>query len=314
MRRVFVILLIFVLGLDASALALDKVRIGAPGDPGLLTFPLAQKVGFLKAEGFDAEIVTISGATAAMALTSGDLSYFAGLGILRAIMQGLPLKLVACFRPFPHFVLLSRAEIKSVKELKGKTMGVPNFGGGQDLIARMIITHFGLDPQKDIKFIAGEGRYARMLQGLLDATVVSIPADFHGKTLGFNVLARSGELFTYPISGLIAHDKIIKERPNEIKRLIRAGINANRYMKRNREGTIQVLMGVYRLPKEIAVATYESLVKGFNDDGSLPQDGFQTLFEDTKKLARLDRQVSISDVVDLSILKEAQREMGIVAR
>jgi hypothetical protein len=73
-------------------------------------------------------------------------------------------------------------------------------------------------------------------------------------------------------------------------------------------------MGVYRLPKEIAVATYESLVKGFNDDGSLPQDGFQTLFEDTKKLARLDRQVSISDVVDLSILREAQREMGIVAR
>lgn len=173
MWRVLVNLLIFVLGLQASALALDKVRIGAPGDPGHLTFPLAQKVGFLKAEGFDGEIVTIAGATAAMALTSGDLGYFAGLGILRSIMQGLPFKLVAWVRPFPHFVLMSRAEIKSVKELKGKTIGINNFGEGSDQIVRMTLQHFGLDPQRDVKLLAAgptEGRYARMLQGLLDAT------------------------------------------------------------------------------------------------------------------------------------------------
>lgn len=85
-------------------------------------------------------------------------------------------------------------------------------------------------------------------------------------------------------------------------------------MKEDREGTIQVLMSAYRLPREVAVATYESLVKGFNDDGSLPKDGFQTLLEDTKKLAKLDRDVSITDVADLSILREAQRELGIVTR
>ena len=294
--------------------AADKIRIGTPPDPAHLTFRLAQKVGFLKAEGFDAEIITISGSVAAMALTSGDLAYFAGLGILRSIMQGLPLKLVACFRPFPHFVLMSRPEIKSVKELKGKTIGVPNFGGGNDLIGRMMIAHFGLDPQKDMKFVAGggnESRFSRMQQGLLHATIVSIPADFYGKKLGFHVLARAEELFTYPISGLIAPDKKIREKPDEIKRLIRAGIRANRYIKENREGTIQVLIGTYRLPREIAAASYESLLKGLNTDGSLPVDGFQTLLEDTKRLAKLDREVSLNDVADFSILKEAQRDLGI---
>jgi hypothetical protein len=38
--------------------AADKIRIGTPPDPAHLTFRLAQKVGFLKAEGFDAEIIT----------------------------------------------------------------------------------------------------------------------------------------------------------------------------------------------------------------------------------------------------------------
>jgi len=298
----------------ATIYAADKVRIGAPGDPGMLTFPLAQKVGFLKAEGLDAEIITMSGAIAAMALTSGDLGYFAGLGILRSIIQGLPFKIVACFRPFPHFVLLSRHEIKSVKELKDKNIGVNNFGGGQDLVGRMMIAHFGLDPQKDVKFVAGggsESRFSRMQQGLLHATVVSIPADFYGKKLGFNVIARAEDLVSYPISGLIAPDKKIREKPDEVKRLIRAGIRANRYIKENREGTIQVLMALYKLPREIAAASYESLLKGLNSDGSFPVEGFQTLLEDTKRLAKLDREVSLNDVADFSILKEAQRDLGI---
>ena len=150
-----------------------------------------------------------------------------------------------------------------------------------------------------------------MPQGLLDATLVTPPSDFYGKKLGFHVLARAEELFTYPISGLIAPDKKIREKPDEIKRLIRAGIKANRYIKENREGTIQVLIAMYKLPREIAAASYDSLLKGLNSDGSLPVDGFQTLLEDTKRLAKLDREVSLNDVADLSMLKDAQRDLGI---
>ena len=129
--------------------------------------------------------------------------------------------------------------------------------------------------------------------------------------MGFSVLARGEDLFTYPISGLIANTKKIKEKPDEIKRLIRAGIKANRYMRANREGTIPILMSTYKLEKEVASALYDSFVKGFNDDGSLPEDGFRVLIEDTKRVAKVDREVAFSEVADLSILREAQREMGI---
>ena len=44
-------------------------------------------------------------------------------------MTGLPVKVVACFGPAPVFALVARPEVKSVQELKGKTVGISTFGG-----------------------------------------------------------------------------------------------------------------------------------------------------------------------------------------
>ena len=314
-RLIYTSMFLFVSGFlfQASAQAADKIRIGLPPDAGHFTLPLAQQRGFLKEEGLEAEIISITGPAANIALASGDIDYYTGFGsAMRAMLQGLPGRVVVCYRPSPHFVLLARPEIKTVKELKGKTIGVQP-GSAPDLMARLIIKHFGLDPDKDIKFVSGGSSgttVARLGQGLIDGTAAPVPWDYHGKKMGLNVLARAEELFTYPISGAVVHTKKIKEKPDEIKRLIKAGIKANRYMRTNREGTIPVLMSTYKLDKEVATALYDSFVKGFNDDGSLPEDGFRTLIEDTKRVTKVDREVALREVADLSILSEAQREMG----
>ena len=314
MSQIFVALLTIFLA-QTSIQAADKIRISTPGDAAHFTMHLAQKRGFLKEEGFEAEIITISGPVANIALSNGDTDYFSGFGsALRSILQGLPLRIVACYRPTPHFMLQSRPEFKSVKDLKGKTIGITAFGSGTELVGRLMVKHFGLDPDKDVKFIPGgssEGRLIRMQQGLLDATVATVPTDYHGRKMGFPIIVRSEDLFTYPFSGLTAHVKKIKEKPDEVKRVIRAGIKANRYMRSNRDGTIPVLMSTYRIDKEVATAAYDSFIKGFNLDGSMPEDGFRRLLDDTKRVMKIDREVALSEVADLSILREAQRELGI---
>ena len=150
--------------LQPSAQAADKIRIGLPADAGHFTFPLAQKRGFLKEEGIEAEIITITGPVANIALSNADIDYYTGFGSgMRSMLQGLPARIVACYRPLPHFVLLGRPELKSVKDLKGKIIGV-NIGGGPDLVARLMIKHFGLDPDKDMKFVPGGGPKALLLE------------------------------------------------------------------------------------------------------------------------------------------------------
>jgi ABC-type nitrate/sulfonate/bicarbonate transport system substrate-binding protein len=92
--------------------------------------------------------------------------------------------------------------------------------------------HLGLDPDKDLKFLATgviETRLLAMKQGLTAATLGSPPADYLAKKMGYIVLARAHELFSYPASGLIVNVKRIKEKPEEIKRMIKAGIRTNRF-------------------------------------------------------------------------------------
>src|SRR5437879_2318472 len=118
-----------------------------------------------------------------------------------------------------------------------------------------IFKHFGLDPDKDIKFLplgTNERRFSAMKQGLTAGTMGSPPLDFLGKKMGFVVLARAYELFSYPTSGVVASLKRIKEKPDEVKRVIKAGIKATRNIHQNREGTIQFMTEWSKIDKEMA--------------------------------------------------------------
>ena len=303
---------------QTSANAADKIRIAHPNRENMfVTLPLAQKRGFFREQAIEAEFIQIRGTASRAALLSGELDYYTGFGsMISAAIAGFPVKIVACYVPALPNVLIARPEFKSVQALKGKTIMVGGLGTDPHIIARIILKHFGLDPDKDVKFVpsaggSAEGRLAALNQGSVAATIVGSPLDIEGQKLGLNILARSQELVSYPVAGLVATVKKIKERPDEIKRVIKAGIKANRYVRAEREGTIQFLTEWQKVDKEIAAATYDSVRSAYSDDGTPPEDGLRLAIEEAKKATKVDRPVSLSDVADLSILKEAQSELGI---
>jgi len=295
----------------------DKIlRIGFPDLAAqFVPLPLGEKRGFFKEEGIQGEFIRIRPAISSAAMISGELDYDTVLGNgIGAAIRGLPVKVVACYLPATPIALIARPEFKSIPELKGKAIGLNTFGGTLESIARLMVKHSGLDPDKDVKFLATgtvDSRFASMKQGLTAATLGSPPLDFLGKRLGFVVLARAQELFNFPASGLVASVRKIKEAPDEIKRVIKAGIKANRYIHQNRDGTIQVMMEWLKINKEIATATYDSVANAFNEDGSLPEKGLRLAIDEAKRIGKVDRDVAFSEVADLSILREAQRELGI---
>lgn len=303
----------------ADAFAADKIRISISSlDVAFLTGGVAFKRGFLKEEGLDAELIRMNANVSITALATGDIDYTMIFGsVVRAGVRGLPMKVVASFMDSSTHTLIARPEYKSVKELRGKTLGVSSFGATADVAARMMFQKSGIDPEKDIKIIAlgsDRARFSALKEGIVDVAVISPPADVEGKKMGFNVVARAYELFTFPFVGLGASNKKIKERPDEIKRAIKAMIKANRYIVANRDGSIQTLAEWGRTDRENAAASYDGTVKVFNNDGSVPDGGLKLVIEQSKQSLKVDKPITPEDVSDLGPLREAQKELGIKGR
>lgn len=302
---------------NGTASPAEKIRVGVPQQVvHWMVFPLAQQKGLFKEEGFDAEIVRITGPSGRSALMSGDIDYYTTIAfIVQSAIVGLPVKVLAAYVNCPPFVLMSRPELKSAQDLKDKTMGIgAPPGSSPDVIAKLSLKHLGLNPDRDVKYVylnSHERTYLALEQGLYAAGLIPPPFDFKGAKLGLNSLARAADILTYPEDGLIATVNKIKEKPDEVKRVIRAGIKANRYIRTQREGTIQFLMAWQKVDRETATANYDSAARSFNDDGSLPEAGLRLIIDEAKKTAKVERDIPLSNIADLSILREAQKELGI---
>ncbi len=306
----------FLLCGEASA---EKIRIGVTNyNLTYLSSGVALKRGFFKAEGLDAEIIRMTPDVSVMAITGGDIDYSMLFGlVVRSAVRGLPVRVVANFMDSSPLALIARPQFKSVKELKGKTLGVSTFGATPEIAARMVFKEAGIDPEKEIKVIAlrtDDARMAALKEGIVDVIVIAPPADVEMRKLGYNVVARVDEVFKFPYVGLGANVRKIKERPDEVKRTVKAMIRANRYIRENRQGTIQVLNEWGGIKLDNATSTYDSSWKVFNPDGTISQEGLRLVVEQAKREMKITRDVVLEDVADISVLRAAQAELGIKPR
>jgi ABC-type nitrate/sulfonate/bicarbonate transport system substrate-binding protein len=318
MRKTF-LPVIFFLAVHSVLQAEDRIRISISSiDVSFFTGAVALKRNFFKDEGLSAELIRMNANVSITALAGGDTDYTLIFGsVVRAALLGFPLRVVASFMDSSTHTLIAQPEYKSVKDLKGKVLGVSTFGSTSDVVARMMIKHFGMDPEKEMKIVAlglERARFAALKEKVVDVAVISPPADSEGKKLGFNVLARAYELFNFPFIGLGTNTNKIKARPDEVKRTIKALIKANRYIRQNRDGAIQVLMEWGRIGRENAIASYDSTARVFNSDGSIPEDGLRLVIDQAKQALKITREVSPGEVSDLSLLREAQKDLGIKGR
>jgi len=309
----FFLTLFFII--HSSAEAIDRIRI-AVSNPNMpnLTLAVAQKRGFLKDEGIEAEVIRMNPNVSITALASGDIDYSQLFGaVVGAAVVGLPVRVVAGFMINWPLTLIAQPEFKSINELRGRTLGVSSYGATPEVASRLIFKHFGIDPDKEIKVLALGSDAARLTglkQKVVDVIVISPPADAQMEKLGFRILARAHEFFNLPYLGLGVNTRKIRERPDEVKRVIRAGIKANRYIYENREGAVQVLMEWGRVERDFAFQSYDGLRNLFNLDGTIPEDGLRLVIEQARKSAKINREVSPSEVADLALLREVQSEIG----
>ena len=300
-------------------MALDRIRV-AVSNPNMpnLTVAMAQKNGLFKDETLEAEIIRMNPNVAITALATGDVDYCQLFGaVVGGAIAGLPVRIVAGFLDNWPMTLIAQPELKALKDLKGKTLGISSFGATPDVAARMMIKQAGIDADKEIKILAlgsDAARLTALKQRVVDVVVISPPADTQMEKQGYRILARAYELFSFPYLGLGTHTRKIKEKPDEIRRVIKATIRANRFIRDNRDEAVRALIAWGKVEREFAYASYDALRNLFNADGAVPEDGLKLVIEQARRNAKVIREIMPNEVVDLTFLHEAQAELGIKAR
>jgi NitT/TauT family transport system substrate-binding protein len=165
-----------VVGVVAVALAVVAVGMGAAQDKPLkkVVFAVTTKdisvghaahsslpvaLGYWKAEGLDVEVASVEGSAAGMQQIGSGNIQVVSLGPEEIIIgreKGVKIKgiYVQARTTIFRIVVPADSPIKTVAELKGKTIGVPALASGSVPFAKALVASVGMDPEKDIKLLA----------------------------------------------------------------------------------------------------------------------------------------------------------------
>ena len=301
-----------------TAVAADSVKISISNVEGSFLFgAVAAKKGFFAEENLNAELIRIAGNVMVPAMANGDIDYTLMFGsVVRATLSGFPFKVAGSFVDSPIGALVGKTTVTTPQSLKGKSIAVSSFGAGAYVTAVLTVQHLGMSPN-EVKLVASggdAGRLAALQNGLVDAALLNPAAAARAERLGFRVIARSYELFTFPYAGLGTTNRKLAEKPAEVKRVLKALIKGSRFIRENRDQTVQVLSDWARIDRQSAADYFDATWRSSSPDGSIPEKGLRLVIEDAKSALKIQRDVSFVEVADDSLVKEVQREMKIKGR
>ena len=295
--------------------ASDKVRIAVATSSLAFLVPFVSKDrGLYAKHGTEVEIIQMRPNVAMAALISGDIDYVELIGsIIRGAAKGLPVRAISTGIKAPFFSFVAQNKYKSMKDLKGAVIGMTSIGGTNHVSTRITLRQFGLDPEKDVKLLAiGDEKlmYDAFKIGRVDAIVVAPPFSVQLKREGFPLLAHTAEYVTIPFSGLGTTIERIKSNRAQIKRLLKAEIEALRYIQGNAAGTTEVIRKRFNMDEKLARESYDVVVNAFSRDGRVPLAGVDILLQIEKDAKQIPPTVTPQMVVEQSLVEEALKELG----
>jgi ABC-type nitrate/sulfonate/bicarbonate transport system substrate-binding protein len=299
-----------------EAAASKKIRIGVPnrGVPNL-GLMAAQRYGFFRAQGLDAELIVMRPSISLQTLIAGDLDYSTALAsAARASVSGLPLRIVMALTVGQDFSLVVRPEIRRMEDLKGRTLATSGVGEFTDVGARLVLKKYGLVPEVDVKLRALFGnhplRLSALQAGQIDGTIMTMPYNKMAVRMGFRELVHLREIIKTPQGGLVTTVQKIRSDADTILRTIKAALTGNRFLKENKGELVKLLAkesGVHDLV--VAGLIHEEIVKLYSDSGLISDEAMQEFIASSKEVLKTSKEVSFSEIADFSFAKRALSEM-----
>jgi ABC-type nitrate/sulfonate/bicarbonate transport system substrate-binding protein len=253
-----------------GSLYAEKLRVSyasVTGNTAVITY-IAQRAGLFEKQGLDIELILITGGPASVSALMNadvDLDLRAPIAALQAMAHGVKLTFLLSQSNTLEYDVVTRPEIKDIKELKGKKVGIIRFGGISELMVRYLFQKLGLDADKDIAIIqVGQARFVAMEKGAIDATVLASAESAYAKRNGFRVL----DMPTLPFFGstVVTTPTLAARKSDAMMRYMRGYLDGVRFFLSDRERSTQYIGELLRTKErdmmELAYKSHPQHVMG----------------------------------------------------
>ena len=242
----------------------EKIRIGYAARVVAHAIPyLAAQAGLFREEGLQVEVVQTAGSVAPMALIAGevDFSIMSAFLLIPVSVQSGDVVMLGAFGRYATMTLVSRSEIRTAEELKGKIIGLQRPGDATEINARFALRHLGLDPHKDVSFLylgSNELMWPALQTKKIAATVLQPPWTLLARKAGMNFLVDLSDLkIEYQGSTLASRRSFIRDNPNLTRRVLRAIVRGVHFFYNRKEESLRILA------KFLATDNAEALEEGY---------------------------------------------------
>ena len=313
LRIIFFSLLSMIL--FAANVEAGRVRVAMPSTThAVLAFSTSRDKGYYRDEGLDVELILMSAPIASRAFLSGDVEVatVGGAG-LPPVLSGAPLRFIFTTYNRPMFWLFGKAKIRSVKELKGKRVGVSGIGSGPDSLLREALRRNALEG-RDVAILSlgvMPTIYSGLQSGVVDAAMLSPPFTFRAEEDGFRELIAFPKQDLVEMQGsILVKESFLQSDPATLEKFIRATYKGFLYIKQNRSGTIPILGRYLQVKEDLAAKAYEQVVRpAMTQDGTLNEEMQKKAVENVLKRLDLKEAPPLSRIFDFSIARKVVTDL-----
>ena len=313
----FALLLLCLLCFPIRGVAADAIRIAYPSTS-FTTLPIvaAIKHGHFQQEGIRAELIFMRPNISITALVNGQVEFATVHGsVVRAAARGLPVKSLMVIADRPAYFLVTKAMVKSIPALKGKTIGIASLGGSVHLMTKELFAQSGLDPDRDVSMVVTGDHNTSILAmqaGNVDAIVIAVPWQTVAAKAGFHNLTYLGDALRLPMAGLGAADESMKKRPDLLKRAVKSTLRAIDFVRdrRNKSEVLALMGDWFKISDDLAQNAYDQMVQAYPANGMVSDQALEKDLEVARQTGAIKSRVPLSRVVDFQFVREARQEIS----
>jgi NitT/TauT family transport system substrate-binding protein len=311
--RFLIVVIFWLLSLPGAEAKTIYIAVSNP-DMSFLSGGVAKYQGYFKDEGLDVEVLQMNANVSVAALAAGNVDYNLILqSVVTANLRGLPLKIAGILIERPNHVVVAHPSIQKFGDLKNKKIAISSFGSLVDILARLTAAHFNLDPRSEVQYVAAGSSSARVAQlqaGVVQAAFVTPPGNLRAEAAGFKTLLRVRDLFPFPVNGIGVTEQKLKNNRDEVKKIVRALLRANRFIINNPKGAIKILSDWGRTKPDVAEDAYNDNAKNYSRNLLVSKATLENVIESTRWNVESKKNVAVDDIFDFSLVREILKEMG----